>query len=308
MTEQQIDLTAYVAWAASRKKPHSVSELSSEVLKAVPGTSESVVWNAIKEAIRLGFIKKIDSYIEGQVEHGPRRGERVKRFGFDLIRTEEGDKVARSVRQSDYDEQARRDKYCYHVGVDTHKVCGKNDTGTKHQSVDAPLVAVWCFTCRMLYSASSKKMGIMSQKSGRENGPTVQTELRRDLMMAAKTQKQLEELTLVELVELYNSKAEKPVASFKNKAAGIKAILKLNGITPAKKERKPKSDKPSAMGLLREHFKSRKTGKLEDLMALTGKEAGWIHTAMAILKNPERCGKAGLVETTYDRATKTFSR
>lgn len=313
------ELKAYAALAASKTKPSSVSEISNGIMEAVPGTKESEAWVAIKEAIAEGLIEKVDSYIDGAVEIGPRRGERVRRYGFDLIRTEAGDVITKDLkslvpsRTSKYDESDLRAKYCFALGKAACKKCGSEDTGSKHESTTFPLVAVRCFACRLLFSTSSKKMGIMVSPvdDRKEDGLTVQRQKKGTTHMAAKTKVQLEELTVQELVELYNSKAEKPVAGFKTKAQGVKAILELTGVANGKKEKAPKEEKekvPSTMSVIRDHFKSRKTGKLEELCELTGKDAGWIHTAMAILKNPDRCGKQGPVNTTYDRGSKTFTR
>lgn len=133
-----------------------------------------------------------------------------------------------------------------------------------------------------------------------------------------------------ELLRLFNEETKQTRSGFKSQESAVKVITRLFNDNPTstnestnesatvdetapkqkvKKEKvakPPKERKISAMGSIRTYFDSHSHATLDELMALTGKSAPWIQCAMAIFRNPARCGKQGIIDSTYDRATKSF--
>lgn len=127
--------------------------------------------------------------------------------------------------------------------------------------------------------------------------------------------KALHELTIGELTDLYNQHAPSKIKKFSDKATAVRrtaALLKEEGVKFPKPKRqnpkgqaKKKNGAPSRMSLIRDLFSRKKKASRQEIMDATGWDERNAHTAMSILKNPERT-KEPLV-TEYDRKTKTYT-
>jgi hypothetical protein len=107
----------------------------------------------------------------------------------------------------------------------------------------------------------------------------------------------LEKMTIKELTELYNSMAEgKKIKKFESKA---KAIARVKKLLPEKRERKI-----SRMSIIREMFQEQASWTRQEIMSHTGFDAKNAHTAMNVLKNPNRTKNP--LNFTYNRENQIY--
>ena len=91
----------------------------------------------------------------------------------------------------------------------------------------------------------------------------------------------LEEMTIKELTEVYNSRTEgKKIKKFESKAKAIARVEKLLA------ENKP--GKVSKMSIIRSMFEDKGSWTRQDIMRRTGFDARNAHAAMNVLKNATR--------------------
>ena len=127
--------------------------------------------------------------------------------------------------------------------------------------------------------------------------------------------KALEDLEPEELVDLFNKHSDKKVKRFKDKATAVRRVTKLlkdRGIALPKKaaaaKRKtktPKEPRITKTSKIRELFANQKSATLQEIMDYCGHDNHNTQSMMCILKNPKRT--KDLLNTTYDRATKTYT-
>ena len=263
---------------ADRSTPVSPAEITAEVLASTKEFTVNAIWSGIKALVARGDMERATAtgkdYFAGFLK---KKGElpsalsEGERYLYRLTVQGTGNRPARVMADGVFDR--RKEQFVHHKGKTTCPRCKGKDTATNADMATFPVVRFFCFPCRVGYRKAAKDVP----------GLLIDPQMKRVARSSTKGE------------SVMAKKASKKSASKKSAPAKV----------AAKKERK---GGPSRFQMLRDAFATRKSVKRDELAKLTGWKPSEVHTAMSILRNPDRMSAEKLLVTDYEKESQTYTR
>jgi len=199
-----------------------------------------------------------------------------KRFMYSL--TEKGNESRVAAPPSEKVTSNRVEKFVHHKGKVPCPDCDGKNTAARVPTSTFPLIQCYCFDCKKIFPGKSDSLGARIAVAGTRGPHTLEKSGEGDEMGD-----------------------EKKANRKKSKEAATKSV-------PAAKKTAVKEGGPSRYQMIRDFFKTRKTGTREELCKLTGWDEANVHTAMSILRTKKRSKGDKYLNTTWDKESGKYTR
>jgi hypothetical protein len=297
-TEELLNAIRTASPSARSSKLLSPAAIIGCVGKIVEGYTSDEVWDGVKYLVDGGDMEAKTVYQDGE------------RILYRLTKQGQQNRPPRALTDAQRDEKSRA--FNQHRGKVPCPHCGGDDTATDTAATTFPVVRLFCFDCQRTFRKSSEAVG--ARRWLDTDGNMTAVKPNKPLIKGVQVMN-YNEMTLKELVAHYNKiTTGSKVKTFSSKAVAIRRIKGIEKqaakAKPKGKARKAAAKKtgPSRFQIIRDLLGRRKSITREELMKATGWDARNVHTAMSILKNPERMSKKNLLVTDYDRKSQTYTR